>query len=154
MVSERFNGMTDLIVKSPVFEHNKPIPKKYSCDGEEVNPPLTIENIPSGSKSIALIIDDPDASRVTFDHWIMWNIPPSGKIDENSAPGAQGLSSAGEVGYVGMCPPSGAHRYFFKVYALDTKLDLKPEQTKKKDLEKAMQGHTLAKGELVGVYRR
>jgi hypothetical protein len=146
--------MVNLNVKSPVFENNKPIPKKYSCDGDEVNPPLNIEGIPPATKTLALVVDDPDAPMGTFDHWIVWNIPPESKIAENSVPGTQGLNSAGQQGYVGMCPPSGTHRYFFKVYALDAKLDLKPNAAHKKDLEKAMKGHILAKGELIGLYRR
>jgi Raf kinase inhibitor-like YbhB/YbcL family protein len=146
--------MANLNVKSPVFENNTPIPSRYSCDGDEVNPPLTIEGIPSTAKTLALIVDDPDAPMGTFDHWIVWNIPPEGKITENNVPGTQGLNSAGQQSYIGMCPPSGTHRYFFKFYALDAKLDLKPNQTHKKDLEKAMQGHILAKGELIGLYRR
>jgi Raf kinase inhibitor-like YbhB/YbcL family protein len=146
--------MPDLIVKSSAFENNKLIPSKYSCDGEEISPPITVEGIPPQTKTVALILDDPDAPRGTFDHWIVWNIPPTGKIAENSVPGTQGLNSAGQQTYIGMCPPSGTHRYFFKVYALDTKLDLKANSTKKKDLEKAMQGHILAKGELIGLYAR
>jgi Raf kinase inhibitor-like YbhB/YbcL family protein len=146
--------MADLTVKSPEFKNNKLIPKKYSCDGEEVNPPLTVEGIPKKAKTLALIVDDPDAPRGTFDHWVVWNIPSTGAITENSVPGTEGLNSAGQHSYVGMCPPSGTHRYFFKVYALDAKLELKPDQTKKKDLEKAMQGHILAKGELIGLYQR
>ncbi len=145
--------MADLIVKSPVFEHNKTIPKKYSCDGQEVNPPITIEATPTATKTLALVIDDPDAPRGTFDHWIVWNIPVTSKIEENSIPGTQGMNSAGQQAYVGMCPPSGTHRYFFKIYALDTKLDL-INSANKKDLEKSMLGHILAKGELVGLYRR
>ena len=94
--------MADLIVRSPVFENNKLIPSKYSCDGQEVNPPLTVENIPQGTKTVALIVDDPDAPRGTFDHWIVWNITPSEKIDENSKPGIEGLNGAGQVGYIGM----------------------------------------------------
>ena len=145
--------MADLSVKSSAFENNKPIPKKYSCDGEEVNPPLTVEGIPAATKTLALVIDDPDAPRGTFDHWVVWNIAPTGKIDENKVPGVEGLNSARQHGYLGMCPPSGKHRYFFKVYALDSKLDLKAASGKK-DLENAMQGHVLAKGELVGLYKR
>lgn len=146
--------MTDLIVKSTAFANNEQIPSKYSCDGQEVNPPLTIEGIPAETKTLALIVDDPDAPRGTFDHWIIWNIQSFSKIEENSIPGTQGVNSAGERNYIGMCPPSGSHRYFFKVYALDTKLELNPDLTKKKDLEKAMQGHVLAKGELMGHYIR
>ncbi len=146
--------MADLVVKSTAFENNKIIPKKYSCDGEEVNPPLTIEGLPSATKTVALVVDDPDAPRGTFDHWVVFNIPPSVKIAENSVPGTQGMNSAGQQDYIGMCPPSGTHRYFFKVYALDAKLDLKSGSTRKKDLEKVMQGHVLAKGELIGLYSR
>ncbi len=146
--------MAELIVKSAAFENKGRIPKKYSCDGEEVNPPLTIMGIPNVTQTLALIIDDPDAPRGTFDHWILWNIPPTGTILEKSVPGTEGLNSAGEHSYIGMCPPSGTHRYFFKVYALDTKLALNINATRKKDLEKAMQTHVLAKGELVGLYSR
>ena len=146
--------MADLAVKSTVFENNKQIPKKYSCDGEEVNPPLVIEGIPTATKTLALVIDDPDAPRGTFDHWIVYNIPPLPKIEENSVPGTQGMNSSNQLDYIGMCPPSGTHRYSFKVYALDTELDLKPENTRKKDLEKAMKGHILAKGQIVGLYHR
>jgi len=146
--------MADLIVKSPAFEKNKYIPIKYSCDGDEINPPLTIEGIPIAAKTLALILDDPDAPRGTFDHWIVWNIPPNGKIAEHSAPGIQGLNSANRQDYIGMCPPSGTHRYFFKVFALDGQLDLDPNKTRKKDLEKAMEGHILARGEIIGLYSR
>lgn len=146
--------MAELTVKSLAFENNKLIPKKYSCDGEEVNPPLIIAGIPDGTKSLVLLVDDPDAPRGTFDHWVMWNIPPATNVAENSVPGTEGLNSAGEHKYIGMCPPYGTHRYFFKVYALNTKLTLNANATRKKDLEKAMQGHILAKGELVGLYAR
>jgi Raf kinase inhibitor-like YbhB/YbcL family protein len=146
--------MLELTVKSSAFENNKLIPVKYSCDGDEVNPPLTINDVPLGTKTLVLIVDDPDAPRGTFDHWIVWNIPPTGKIEEHSVPGTEGLNSAGQRSYIGMCPPSGTHRYFFKIYALDTELTLKPNATNKKDLEKAMQGHILAKGELIGLYKR
>jgi len=146
--------MADLIVKSSAFENNKLIPMKYTCDGDEVNPPLTIEGVPQGTKSLVLILDDPDAPRGTFDHWVVWNIPPTNKIEEHSVPGTEGLNSAGQSSYVGPCPPSGTHRYFFKVYALDTKLVLHPNSTRKRDVEKAMQGTVLAKGELVGLYKR
>jgi Raf kinase inhibitor-like YbhB/YbcL family protein len=99
--------MADLAVRSIVFENNKQIPKKFSCDGEEVNPPLTIEGIPAATKTLALIIDDPDAPRGTFDHWIVYDIPPSPKIEENRVPGTQGMNSANQLSYIGMCPPSG-----------------------------------------------
>jgi hypothetical protein len=146
--------MADLTVKSPAFEPGELIPRKYSCDGEDVNPPLTIGGAPEKTKTLVLVVEDPDAPSGTFNHWIVWNIPASTtKIAENSAPGKEGLNSARQRGYMGPCPPSGTHRYFFKVYALDTELSLASD-SKKKDAEKAMQGHILAKGELIGLYRR
>ena len=146
--------MADLSVKSAAFEQGKLIPKKYTCDGQDMNPPLTIEGIPEGAKTLVLAIDDPDAPSGTFDHWIVWNIPAStNKIAENSVPGKEGVNSARQQGYMGPCPPSGTHRYFFKVYVLDVELSL-GVGSKKKDAEKAMQGHVLAKGELMGLYRR
>jgi Raf kinase inhibitor-like YbhB/YbcL family protein len=146
--------MADLKVKSPAFEHGKLIPKKYSCDGQDINPPLTIEGIPKEAKTLVLALDDPDAPSGTFDHWIVWDIPASTtKIAENSVPGKEGFNSARQTGYMGPCPPSGTHRYFFKVYALDIELNL-GLGSKKKDAEKVMQGHVLAKGELMGTYTR
>ncbi len=146
--------MKDLTVKSPAFQANSLIPKKYSCDGEDLNPPLTIEGVPKESKSLALIVDDPDAPHGTFDHWVVWDIPPSTtKIAENSVPGTEGLNGARQKGFMGPCPPSGTHRYFFKVYALDTELKLGAKTTKR-DLEKALENHILAKGELIGLYKR
>jgi Raf kinase inhibitor-like YbhB/YbcL family protein len=146
--------MKELIVRSSAFEPNRPIPKKYSCDGQDINPPLSIEGIPKEAKTLALIMDDPDAPSGTFDHWVVYNIPAStSQIGENSVPGTEGLNSARQAGYMGPCPPSGTHRYFFKVYALDTELKL-GANSKKKDVEKAVQNHILAKGELVGLYSR
>jgi Raf kinase inhibitor-like YbhB/YbcL family protein len=146
--------MKELTVSSPAFESNQLIPAKYTCDGNDVNPPLTIEGIPEGTKTLALIVDDPDAPMGTWDHWIVWNIPAAtSKIEENAVPGTEGMNDFRRRPYGGPCPPSGTHRYFFKVYALDVKLDLSPT-SRKRDVEKAMQGHVLAKGELVGLYRR
>lgn len=145
--------MKELKIKSSAFEHNGLIPKKYTCDGEDVNPPLSIEGIPEGTQSLALIVDDPDAPMGTWDHWIVWNITPTKDLEENSIPGVEGMNDFRKHSYGGPCPPGGTHRYFFKVYALDTKLNLSAN-SKKKDLEKAMQGHIVAKGELVGRYSR
>jgi Raf kinase inhibitor-like YbhB/YbcL family protein len=142
-----------LLVKSPAFESNQLIPAKYTCDGDNVNPPLTIDGVPEGTKSLVLIVDDPDATTGTFDHWVVWNIPPTSKIEENTVPGAEGLSSYRKHAYGGPCPPYGTHRYFFKVYALDTKLGLSANSAKE-DVEKAVESHVLAEGELVGLYRR
>ncbi|MGD0451785.1 MAG: YbhB/YbcL family Raf kinase inhibitor-like protein [Candidatus Bathyarchaeia archaeon] len=146
--------MQELKVKSPTFESNKPIPKKYSCDGNDINPPLIIEGTPKEAKTLTLIVDDPDAPSGTFDHWIVWNIPASTiKVGENTVPGKEGMNGARQLGYMGPCPPGATHRYFFKVYALDVELSL-GINSRKKDVEKAMQGHILAKGELVGLYSR
>lgn len=145
--------MKNLIVKSSTFENKKRIPTKYTCDGDDVNPPLTIKGASKETKSLVLIIDDPDATIGMWNHWLVWNIPPTHKIKENSIPGTQGVNTAGKRAYGGPCPPSGTHRYFFKVYALDIKLNLNPN-SRKEDLEKAMQGHILAEGELLGLYRR
>jgi Raf kinase inhibitor-like YbhB/YbcL family protein len=146
--------METLSIKSPAFESNKLIPAKYTCDGANVNPPLTIEDVPEETRSLVLIVDDPDAPMGTWNHWIVWNIPPTTrKIEENTIPGTEGISTYRKHAYGGPCPPYGTHRYFFKVYALDTKLGLNP-YSQKEDVEKAMEGHVLAKGELLGLYRR
>jgi Raf kinase inhibitor-like YbhB/YbcL family protein len=143
-----------LSVKSPVFENGKHIPVKYTCDGANVNPPLTIDGVPEETKTLVLIVDDPDAPMGVFDHWVVWNIPPTTrKIEENTVPGTEGMSSYRKHAYGGPCPPYGTHRYFFKVYALDARLDLKLDSTKR-DVEKAMKGNILAEGELVGLYSR
>jgi Raf kinase inhibitor-like YbhB/YbcL family protein len=145
--------MLSLLVTSPAFENNKKIPKKYTCDGEDVNPPLEIEGLPKNTKSLVLIVDDPDAPMGTWEHWNMWNMPPTKKIKENSSPGVEGMNDFGKHSYGGPCPPSGVHRYFFKVYALDKELSLSVHSSKKK-LEEAMIDHVLAKGELIGLYSR
>ena len=145
--------MKELVVKSPAFETNKLIPAKYTCDGEDVNPPLTIEGVPEKTKSLALIVEDPDAPAGLWIHWVVWNIPPTGAVQENAVPGTEGLNTNKKHSYHGPCPPGGTHRYFFKVYALDTKLNL-GVFAEKEDLENAMQSHVLAEGELMGLYRR
>jgi Raf kinase inhibitor-like YbhB/YbcL family protein len=139
---------------SSAFEHNQPIPKKYTCDGEDINPPLKIEGVPEGTKSLVLIVDDPDAPMGVFCHWIVWNIDPKiSQIEENSKPGIEGINDFGKNSYGGPCPPSGIHHYHFKIYALDTLLDL-PLSSKKSDLEKAIQNHILDWAELIGTYQR
>lgn len=143
-------------LESLVFSSNSFIPKKYTCEGENVNPPLKISEIPPETKSLVLIVDDPDAPGNNWVHWIVWNIPPQiTEIKENNIPqGAiEGMTDFGKTGYGGPCPPWGTHRYFFKLYALDTKLTLN-SSAQKSDLEKAMKGHILAKAELIGLYRR
>lgn len=138
---------------STEFQHNQSIPKKFTCEGEDVNPTLIIEDLPQEAKSLALIMDDPDAPIGTWVHWVVFDIPIINRIEENSIPGKQGINNAGHKNYHGPCPPSGTHRYFFKIYALDTLLNLK-EGISKGALEKAMQDHILAKTELIGLYKR
>ena len=150
-----FSNSPKLKITSTSFANNSSIPAKYSCEGEEASPPLLISDIPSGTKSLAIILHDPDAPREGgFTHWVVWNIEPgNNNIPENFKGAQQGLNGAGQPGYKGMCPPSGTHHYHFMVYALDTKLDI----DKKKDkagLEKSMQGHILAQGDLVGLYKK
>jgi len=145
--------MNELKITSPAFEANGEIPNKYTCDGADINPPLHIEGIPKETQSLVLIMDDPDAPGGTWDHWIVWNIPPVDTIEEDSVPGTEGRNDFRRQAYGGPCPPSGTHRYFFKVYALDTTLDLPPTATKA-DVEQAMEGHILAQGELIGRYSR
>ena len=143
-------------ISSPTFEANQTIPSKYTCDGENINPPFQIFDVPAGAKSLVLISDDPDAPMGTWAHWTAWNISPEIKeIAENSAPigAVEGITSFGNKGYGGPCPPSGTHRYFFKLYALDKALDL-PPSAKASDIEKAMTGHILDKTELIGLYQR
>jgi Raf kinase inhibitor-like YbhB/YbcL family protein len=146
--------MKKLLINSSAFENNSHIPVKYTCDGSNINPPLTIEGITAETKTLVLIVDDPDCPTGTFDHWIVWNISPiTRKIGENTIPGTEGISSYRKHAYGGPCPPYGTHRYFFKVYALDTQLDLKSNSTKK-DVEKVMENHILAEGRLIGLYSR
>ncbi len=142
-----------LAIESPAFANNNLIPVKYSCIGSNINPALVITYIPSGTKSLALIIDDPDAPNGTFDHWVMWNIPVIAVIDENSAPGIQGKNGTGENKYIGPCPPSGTHHYNFKIYALDTKLNL-GAGSDKNTLLKVMDKHILASGGLIGLFKK
>ena len=137
-----------------IFSDGEKIPVKYTADEEDINPSLEISGIPEGAKTLALIVDDPDAPMGTWVHWLVWNIPASkSKIEENSIPGTQGTNDFRKQGYGGPSPPSGTHRYFFKLYALDTELNL-PEGSKKAELEKAMQGHILATAQLIGKYSR
>jgi len=116
-----------------------------------VSPPLTIEDIPPGTESVAIIVDDPDAPGGTFLHWLIWDIAPTTEIRENSAPGTEGKNDFGKVEYGGPCPPSGTHRYFFRVHALSIPVNLS-EGSGRADLEQAMKDHILAEAELIGLY--
>lgn len=147
-----------MLITSPSFENGKPIPRKFTCDGGDVNPELIIQNVPENAKSLELIMDDPDATRgVTFTHWLVWNIDPNTKIIKqgSKSPGSiEGMTDFGRIGYGGPCPPPGKpHRYFFKLYALKEKLDL-PEGSSKTDLEKEIQKHLIEKAELMGTFGR
>jgi len=146
-------GGSAMELTSPAFTNQGFIPRKFTCQGEDVNPPLFISNIPSGAKSLALVVDDPDAPMGTWVHWVVFDIPIVNRIEENSSLGKEGINDFGRKRYGGPCPPSGTHRYFFKIYALDTLLNLK-EGITKEELENAMQGHILAEAQLVGLYQK
>jgi Raf kinase inhibitor-like YbhB/YbcL family protein len=142
---------------SSAFQNNGVIPKKYTCDGENISPPLSWTDVPDGTKSFVLIHDDPDAVPVAgyvWDHWILINIPSDTKdIAENNRVGVEMINSFQQISYGGPCPPNGEHRYYFKLYALDTMLNI-PGKSSKADIEKAIEGHVLAKAELIGTYDR
>ena len=144
-----------LKITSSAFSDNSLIPAKYTCDGENINPPLEISGVPESAKSLALIVDDPDAPVGLWIHWVAWNINPKTKSipEEIQSVGVNGLNTRGKAGYGGPCPPDREHRYFFKVYALDAELGLSEGATKK-ELEEAMAGHILAQGELMGRYEK
>ena len=146
-------GGVDMKILSPEFENNAFIPKKFTCQGEDISPALIIEDAPKETKSLALIVDDPDTAMGIWVHWVVFDIPLIKRIEENSIPGKQGRNDSGENNYGGPCPPSGTHRYFFKVYALDKMLNLS-EGISKGELEKAMQGHILGQAELIGLYNK
>lgn len=143
-------------LSSPAFENNGTLQSTFTCDGENVNPPLQISEVPQNAKSLALIVDDPDAPSGDWVHWLVWNIDPSTKeIQQNTVPASavQGQTDFGQNKWSGPCPPSGAHHYHFKIYALDTMLEL-PSTFKKAELQEAMRQHILAQADLVGVYQR
>lgn len=140
-------------ISSNSFKEGEMIPAKYTCDGANINLSLDIKGVPDEAKSLVIIVDDPDAPVGNWVHWVVWNIPLTQHIKENHVPGIEGINDFTQHHYGGPCPPAGIHRYFFKVYALDTVLDL-PAGTKKKQLEKAMNGHITGFGELIGLYKR
>jgi len=140
-------------ISSTAFEDNTAIPSRYTCEDVNVNPPLKIEHIPEEAKSLAIIVEDPDAPSGTWIHWVMWNIPIRHEIKENEAPGVQGLNDFNLHQYGGPCPPSGKHRYYFKVYALNDILEL-PAHTNASQLEKAMSEHIISFGQLMGLYEK
>lgn len=140
-------------ITSTAFEDGGIIPKKYTCDGKNINPPLHIENIPKDAQSLAIIVEDPDAPSGIFCHWVVWNIPIQADVKEDSTPGKEGITDFRKKGYGGPCPPSGTHHYHFKVYALDNKLDLNTEITAH-DLKEALDEQLISYGELIGTYSR
>jgi Raf kinase inhibitor-like YbhB/YbcL family protein len=148
-------------ITSPAFSNGGKIPRQYTCEGSDTSPPLSWSDAPAGTKSLAMIVDDPDAPdpakpQRVYVHWVVYNIPPeTTQIGEGSGPpsgAATGTNDFGKQAWGGPCPPIGRHRYFFKLYALDKTLDLK--SAKKKDLESAIQGHILAQAELMGTYQK
>ena len=148
-------GGATMKITSSAFHEGANIPSKFTCDGSDTSPPLQIAGVPSGAKSLVLIVDDPDAPSGLFTHWLVWNIPPqTGSIAEGSAPqGVQGANDFGKSGYRGPCPPPGTHRYSFKIFALDREMELR-SGAKRSQVDAAMKGHVIAQGELVGRYAK
>ncbi|KPJ50349.1 phosphatidylethanolamine-binding protein [candidate division TA06 bacterium DG_26] len=151
----------DIAVRSTAFREGEMIPKNYTCDGENISPPLAWTSVPEETKGIALICDDPDAPRGTFVHWVLFNLPPDMRelpeaippADELENGARHGVNGSGKAGYRGPCPPGGVHRYYFRLYALDTQLTL-PSGVQKSQLVDAMEGHILGRGQLMGRYKR
>lgn len=155
---EQIVEVTKMEFFSTVFEDGGKIPSKYTCDGEDINPPLMIRGVPAEAKGLVLIMDDPDAVAVAgkvWDHWVVYNIPAgTTQIEEGKEPeGRLGKNGRGSLGYAGPCPPDKEHRYFFKLYALDTELDI-PEGRSKQDVVDAMEGHIIEEIEIIGRYSR
>lgn len=148
-------------IKSPAFEEGELIPKKYTCDGVNVSPPLQWSSLPADVESIVLICEDPDAPSGLWTHWIIFNLPAETKgvsefimereVLENGA--QQGLNDFGTIGYRGPCPPGGSHRYYYRIYALDVLLEL-PSRINRQDLLEAMNGHIIDQGQIMGIYTR
>lgn len=150
------NGAEQMKVTSSAFGEGQSIPGKFTCDGPDTSPPLKIDGVPADTKALVLIVDDPDAPGRLFNHWLVWNIDPrTSSIAEGKAPGGvQGQNDFGKTGYGGPCPPSGSHRYFFRIFALDQPLNL-PASARRADLDRAMnKAHVLGQGELMGRYAR
>ncbi|MDP8236784.1 MAG: YbhB/YbcL family Raf kinase inhibitor-like protein [Candidatus Erginobacter occultus] len=138
---------------SPAFSEGESIPALYTCDGAAINPPLVIDDIPPRAVSLALVMDDPDSPGRTFVHWVAYDLDVTGRIEEGSHPGTGGLNDFGRTDYVGPCPHSGTHRYVFKFYALDQKIG-REKGLNKDELLTAIEGHIIARGELIGRYSR
>lgn len=146
-------GSDNMKLTSPAFKDGGAIPPKHTCQGENISPKLIIADVPKNAKSLALIMDDPDAPAGVWSHWVAWNIPPETKeIEEGASLENEGITDFRKPGYGGPCPPSGTHRYFFKIYALDTSLSL--AKATKKELETAMNRHIIAEAQLMGTYKK
>jgi Raf kinase inhibitor-like YbhB/YbcL family protein len=153
--------MDTIKITSAAFGQMQPIPPQYTCDGADISPPLSWSGLPAAAKSLVLIADDPDAPAGTWVHWVLYDLPPTidrlpeniPKTDTLAGGGKQGKTDFNRIGWGGPCPPGGTHRYFFKIYALDTMLNLSAGKTRT-EIEKAIKGHVLAKGELAGTYKR
>ncbi len=151
----------ELKLSSPAFEDGDNIPRKYTCDGDNISPPLTWSNVPQGTETLAIIFDDPDAPSKTWVHWVLYNIPgDEQKLDEQIPPSeilangtVHGTNDFGKRAYRGPCPPMGPHRYIIKLYALDAELNLGPGATKE-ELLNTMKGHIIGKAQLTGIYKR
>lgn len=139
---------------SPAFVEQGTIPTEYTCDGQDISPPLHIEGVPESAQTLVLIVDDPDAPGGTWDHWVVYDIAPVEEIPRDvGALGTSGKNSSGDAGYGGPCPPSGTHRYVHQMYALDTELGL-DEGASKREILDAMEGHVVASATLTGLYSR
>lgn len=148
--------MPDLELTSTAFDDGEQIPRRHTCDGEDIPPPLAWDHLPEGTRSLALIVHDPDAPSGDFVHWVAWNIDPRlGGLEKGAPPPGQGISGFGRPGYAGPCPPPGhgAHRYFHHLYAIDTELDLEPGAVRE-ELQDAIEGHVLGEARLMGTYER
>jgi Raf kinase inhibitor-like YbhB/YbcL family protein len=148
--------VADFALQSSAFDHGGPIPRRHSCDGEDLSPPLSWSGVPEGTRSLALVVDDPDAPAGTFTHWLGWGLDPGAEgLGEGEAAPVEGRNDFGTSGYRGPCPPPGhgRHRYSFRLYALDSDPDL-PPGAGKRELDRALDGHTRAEAELIGTYER
>lgn len=154
-----------LILKSDAFVEGGQMPRRYSCEGKDISPPLAWEGVPEGTETLVLIVDDPDAPdpaapRMVWDHWVLYNLPPDATLEEGVSADqlprgtGQGINSWGRTGYGGPCPPIGCHRYFHRLYALNVRLPIELGTPTKDELLLAMEGHILARTELVGLYEK
>jgi len=160
-LAQQKDNKMEIKLTSAAFKEGQPIPRQYTCDGLNVSPPLEWTGVPKTAKTVAIVADDPDAPAGTWVHWVVYdlaaenislveNLPPTENL---KAGGFQGTNDSRKIGYGGPCPPSGTHRYFFKIYAVDSELPLKAGATKA-EVEKAMEGHIVAQGQLMGTYSR